>query len=123
MGKKNLIITYFFILASILQVVVPSLSISLQKNNPQPSNSKVIHNKQQHSSFISQANHTAPAFDFLAEIEEVTENQDVKMLPFVLIKLSYGFFIYVKYLIPSISFPLQHYRGIAIFLFNSVFRI
>ncbi len=123
MGKKNFIITCFFILAAILQVVVPSLSIALQKSNNQTSNSKVISNKSLNSSFIYHTNHAAPAFEFLAEIEEASENQDVKVLPFVLIKISYGFVKNVKYLISSITFPLQHYRGIAIFLFNSVFRI
>ncbi len=121
MAKKNRYIAYFFALAAILQVAITSVTSVIQKNSQSTTNKSII----AHDDFdcLYDSDLTSPSFDFLAEIEESSENEDVKSLFFLPIKFSYGFINHVNYLVSSITLPLHFYRCIAIFLFNSVFRI
>jgi hypothetical protein len=121
MGKKNILITYFFVLLAILQVIIPAFSVCIS-NKEKNLNNQIV-SLTTDSSFIFDSELIPPSFYFIAEIEEASENEDFKMLPFIVIKLSYAFLGWVKHIVSSVSSPLQYFRGISIFLFISVFRI
>lgn len=121
MAKKNRYIACFFALAAVLQVAITAVTSVIQKNSQSITNQSII----AHDDFdcLYDSDLKSPSFDFLAEIEESSENEDFKSLSFLPIKLSYGFINHLNYLVSSITHPLEFYRCIAIFLFNSVFRI
>ena len=121
MAKKNRYIAYFFAIAAILQVAITAVTSVLQKNSQSINNQSITF----HNDFdcLYDSDLISPSFDFLAEIEESSENEDFKFLSFLPIKLSYGFINHFYYLVSLITQPTEFCRCIAIFLFNSVFRI
>ena len=121
MGKKNRYIACFFALAAILQVAIIAFSSVLQKNSQNTNNQSII--SLHDFDCLYDADLTSPSFDFLAEIEESSENEDAKSLFFLPIKFSYGFINHANNLVSLITHSLQFYRCTAIFLFNSVFLI
>lgn len=121
MAKKNRYIACFFALAAVLQVAITAVTSVTQKSSHNTTNQSII----AHDDFdcLYDSDITSPSFNFLAEIEESPENEHVRSLSFLPIKLSYGFINHLNYLVSPVIHSLEFYRCIAIFLFNSVFRI
>lgn len=101
---------------------MPALSFALQ-NKKAGSTEQSYRFSSDQGTYIFNSDNVSPSFDFIAEIEEKSLNEEAKIFPFILIKLSCGFINSLEYLISTTNFPFQKYSGVAVFLINRVFRI